>query len=98
MTSYGTRQNAERTAAQDKAAQSDTEAARAGLAAARQHLAMLDADIAKARAGVGQAKADFQTARLNRGYKEICSPIDGYIGNSSAQVGAYVARTRILSA
>jgi membrane fusion protein, multidrug efflux system len=52
MTTYGTRQNAERTAAQDKAAQSDTEAARAGLAAARQQLTMLDADIAEARAGV----------------------------------------------
>ena len=96
MTSYGTRQNAERTAAQDKAAQSDTEAARAGLAAARQQLTVLDADIAEARAGVAQAKADLETARLNLGYTEISAPIDGYVGNRSAQVGAYVARDAYL--
>ena len=96
LTSYGTRQNAERTAAQDKAARSDTEAARAGLAAARQQLGVLDADIAEARAGRAQAKADLTTARLNLGYTEIRSPIDGYIGNRSAQVGAYVARDAYL--
>jgi membrane fusion protein, multidrug efflux system len=96
MTTYGTRQNAERTAAQDKAAQSDTEAARAGLAAARQQLTMLDADIAEARAGVAQAQADLKTARLDLGYTEISSPIDGYVGNRSAQVGAYVARDAYL--
>jgi Barrel-sandwich domain of CusB or HlyD membrane-fusion len=38
-----------------------------------------------------QAKADLETARLNLGYTEICSPIDGYVGNRAAQVGAYVA-------
>jgi membrane fusion protein, multidrug efflux system len=96
VTTYGTRQNAERTAAQDKAAQSNTEAARAGLAAARQQLSVLDADIAEARAGVAQAKADLTTARLNLGYTEIRSPIDGYIGNRSAQIGAYVARDAYL--
>ena len=42
-------------------------------------------------AAVAQAKADLETARLNLGYTEIRAPIDGYVGNRAAQVGAYVA-------
>ena len=85
---FGTRQNAERSSAADEEARSATKSAEAGLAAARQRLTVLDAQIAEARAGVAQAKADLETARLNLGYTEICSPIDGYIGNRAAQVGA----------
>ncbi len=91
LTSYGTRQNAERTSAAEEEAQSATQSAQAGLTAARQQLTVLDAEIAEARAGVAQAKADLETARLNLGYTEIRSPIDGYVGNRAAQVGAYVA-------
>jgi membrane fusion protein (multidrug efflux system) len=91
LTSYGSRQNAERASAADREAQSATKSAEAGLAAARQQLTVLNADIAAARAGVAQAEADLETARLNFGYTEIRSPIDGYIGNRAAQVGAYVA-------
>jgi membrane fusion protein, multidrug efflux system len=90
-TTFGTRQNAERASAANEEARSATKSAEAGLAAARQRLTVLDAQIAEARAGVAQAKADLETARLNLGYTEICSPIDGYIGNRAAQVGAYVA-------
>jgi membrane fusion protein, multidrug efflux system len=90
-TTFGTRQNAERASATNEEARSATTAAEAGLAAARQRLTVLDAQIAEARAGIAQAKADLETARLNLGYTEICSPIDGYIGNRAAQVGAYIA-------
>jgi membrane fusion protein, multidrug efflux system len=89
LTSYGTRQNAERTSAAEEEAQSATQSAQAGLTAARQQLTVLEAEIAEARAGVAQAKADLETARLNLGYTEIRSPIDGYIGNRAAQIGAY---------
>jgi membrane fusion protein, multidrug efflux system len=89
LTSYGTRQSAERTSAADEAARSETKSAEAGLTAARQQLTMLDAEIAEARASIAQAKADLETARLNLGYTEIRSPIDGYVGNRAAQVGAY---------
>ncbi len=41
---------------------------------------------------MSQAVSDEQTARLNLGYTEIRSPIDGYIGNRAAQVGAYVGQ------
>jgi membrane fusion protein (multidrug efflux system) len=91
LTTFGTRQNAERASALDEEMQSAIKSAQAGLAAARQQLAVLDAEIAEARAGVAQAKADLETARLNLGYTEIRSPIDGYVGNRAAQVGAYVA-------
>jgi membrane fusion protein, multidrug efflux system len=91
LTSFGTAQNAERTAALDRAARSAAEAARAGLAAARQQLFVLDAAIAEASAGVAQAEADLATASLDLGYTEIRSPIDGYVGNRAARVGAYVA-------
>jgi membrane fusion protein, multidrug efflux system len=91
LTTSGTRQNAERASAIDQEMQSATRSAQAGLAAARQQLTVLEAEIAEARAGVAQAKADLETARLNLGYTEIRSPIDGYVGNRAAQVGAYVA-------
>jgi membrane fusion protein (multidrug efflux system) len=39
---------------------------------------------------VAQERADVETAQLNLGYTEITSPIDGYVGNRAAQVGAYV--------
>jgi membrane fusion protein (multidrug efflux system) len=90
-TPAGSLQNAQRAQANGEAARANTEAASAGLAAARQQLSVLDAEIAEARAGVAQAEADLETARLNLGYIEIRSPIDGYIGNRAAQVGAYVA-------
>jgi len=90
-TSYGSRQNAERASAADREAQATTRSAEAGLGAARQQLTVLEADIAAARAGVAQAKADLETARLNLGYTEIHAPVDGYVGNRAAQVGAYVA-------
>jgi membrane fusion protein (multidrug efflux system) len=90
-TPAGSLQNAQRAQANGEAARANTEAASAGLAVARQQLSVLGAEIAEARAGVAQAEADLETARLNLGYTEIRSPIDGYVGNRAAQVGAYVA-------
>jgi membrane fusion protein, multidrug efflux system len=91
LTSFGTAQNAERAAALDQAARAAAQAAQAGLAAARRQLSVLDAAIAEARAGLAQAKADLATARLDLGYTRIRSPIDGYVGNRAARLGAYVA-------
>jgi membrane fusion protein (multidrug efflux system) len=59
---------------------------------------VLDTEIAAAEAGIAQAAADQRTAQLNLGYTDITAPIDGYIGNRYAQVGAYVASgTNLLS-
>lgn len=89
QTSAGSRQQAERTLTADQEAQSAVLSSQVGLEAARQQLAVLDTEIVEARAAVAQAQADLQTARLNIGYTEIRSPVDGYIGNRAAQVGAY---------
>jgi membrane fusion protein, multidrug efflux system len=91
LTSYGSRQNAERAISLDQEAASATQSAQAGLTAARQQLTVLDDAIAEAHAAIAQAEADVATARLNLGYTEIRAPIDGYVGNRAAQVGAYVA-------
>ena len=91
QTAAGSRQNAERASALNLAAAASVDSSTAGLDAARQQLTVLDAEIAVARADVAQAEADVHTAELNLGYTEITSPIDGYVGNRAAQVGAYVA-------
>jgi len=91
QTSAGSRQQAEKSVDSDQEAQAAMASARAGLDAAKQQLVVLDTQIKEAAAAVTQAQADLQTARLNLGYTEIRSPIDGYIGNRAAQPGSYVA-------
>jgi membrane fusion protein (multidrug efflux system) len=91
-TAAGSRQDQQRTTSLDAQAHAAVLSAAAGLQAVRQRVPMLQAQIAKAEADVDQARSDLQAARLNLGYTEIRSPIDGYVGNRAAQVGAYVAQ------
>jgi membrane fusion protein (multidrug efflux system) len=91
-TSSGSRQDEQRTSALDQQASAAVNSAQAGLSAAKQQLSVLDAEIAQANAAVEQAEADLQAAQLNLSYAEIRSPIDGYIGNRAARVGAYVSQ------
>jgi membrane fusion protein (multidrug efflux system) len=92
LSDSGSRQDEQRTAALDKQGRAVVTSAQAGLVAAKLQLDVLSAEIAEADAAVAQAQADLQTARLNLGYAEIRSPIDGYVGNRAAQVGAYVSQ------
>ena len=85
------RQDAQRTTSLDAQARAEVLAASAGLQAARQTLAVLAARTDEAEAAVAQANSDLATARLNLGYTEIRAPIDGYVGNRAAEIGAYVA-------
>ena len=95
---YASRQDAERAQAATQAAQAVVVAANAAVDAAKQQRTVLDSQIAGAKAAKAQAEADLTTARLNVGYTEIDSPIDGYVGDRAAQVGAYVtAGTELLS-
>jgi membrane fusion protein (multidrug efflux system) len=89
QTSAASRENAERTQSQQQQTKADVTATEAGIEAARQQLKVLSADIAEADAAVAQARSDLRTAELNLGYTEIRSPIDGYVGNRAAQVGAF---------
>ncbi len=91
LTAAGSRQNAEKTLAENRAARAAVTASQATLQAARQQLAVLDTELAQAKANRVQAEADVRTARLNLGYTDITAPITGYVGDRSAQVGAYVA-------
>jgi membrane fusion protein, multidrug efflux system len=75
----GSRARAIATFAVDQRARASVTSAQAALAAAKQQLDVLDAEIAEAIAAVAQARADLDTARLNLGYAEIRSPIDGVI-------------------
>jgi membrane fusion protein, multidrug efflux system len=90
QTAAGSRQDAQRTDALDVQARAAVVAADAGVEAAKQQLKVLTAQIAEAGATTAQARADLQTATLNLEYTEIRAPIDGYVGNRAAEVGAYV--------
>ena len=89
-TTYGSVQNDQKASAADRHAQADVAASEATLAAAKQKLTVIDTQIAETQADLAQAEADLNTAQLNLGYTEIRSPIDGYVGDRGAQVGAYV--------
>ena len=85
-----TRQETERAVSVGDAAKAAVASARAALIGARQQLVVLKAQIAEAQAQIGEAQADVATAALNLGYTQIRAPIDGYVGNRAAHVGAYV--------
>ena len=98
LTAAGSRQSAQKTLAGDRSAQAAVLSSKAALQAANQQRVVLDTDIAAAQAGIAQAEADRRTAQLNLGYTTITAPVAGYIGNRSAQVGAYAATgTNLLS-
>jgi len=92
QTNYGSRQNEERASALERESQSAVAAAQAALEGAHQELKVLEAQIVEADAATTQAQSDLRMAQLNLGYSEIRSPIDGFVGNRAAQVGAYVTR------
>jgi membrane fusion protein (multidrug efflux system) len=89
-TTYGSLQNDQKASAAAQQAQANVAAGEATLAAAKQKLAVIDTEIAETQADIAQAKADLDTAKLDLGYTEIRSPVDGYVGDRGAQIGAYV--------
>jgi membrane fusion protein (multidrug efflux system) len=95
-TSAGSRQEAQKSQAARQIAEAAVSASDAGLDGARQQLVILDTQIAKAEADDRPGTIrPAGTARLNLGYTEIRSPVEGYVGNRAAQVGAYVAARRL---
>jgi len=61
----------------------------AAVDAAQQQLAVIATQKQQAQAGLQQTVAQCESARLNLGYTELRAPIDGVVGNRSAQNGAY---------
>lgn len=90
-TNAGSRQEAERTHVADQEAQARWAAARAALDAARLRIGVLDAQVSEADAAAAGARADLQRASLDLGYTEIRAPVEGYVGNRAAHLGAFVA-------
>ncbi|HEU6449561.1 MAG TPA: HlyD family secretion protein [Verrucomicrobiae bacterium] len=72
-----------------KEALADGEKARATLAAAQRQLEVIATQKQQAQAALDSAIAGRDLARLNLSYTELRAPIDGVVGNRSAQVGAY---------
>ncbi|NLS01123.1 HlyD family secretion protein [Rhizobium sp. P38BS-XIX] len=89
--STGTEQNAQKAVMADTQAKAAVDASDAGLTAARQQIDVLNTQIEQAQAALESARQDVETARLNLGYTEVRSPIDGYAGNRAAQIGAFVS-------
>ena len=89
LTTFGTVQNDQKAFAADREAIAAVHAGEASLDAAKQQLAVIDTEIAETQASLAEAQADLQTAQLDLGYTQIRSPIDGYVGNRAADIGAY---------
>jgi membrane fusion protein, multidrug efflux system len=98
QSSSGSEQNSQKATAANDQAKASVDSATATLAAARQQLTVIRTQIAQAEAAIEAAKADLATAQLNLGYTEIRSPVDGFVGNRAAQIGAYVANGAYLVA
>ena len=89
VTSYGSLQNDQKAFAADHKAAAAVRAGEAALDAAKQQLTVIDTEITETQASLAQAQADLRTAQLDLGYTRIRSPIDGYVGNRGAEIGAY---------
>ncbi len=81
-----------------KQALADGEKSRAALTAAQRQLEVIATQRQQAQAALDAATAERDLARLDLSYTELRAPIDGIIGNRSAQVGAYAtAGSQLLS-
>jgi len=89
VTTFGSLQNDQKASAADRKAEATVRSGEAGLDAAKQQLAVIDTEIAETKASLAQAQADLGMAQLDLGYTKIRAPIDGYIGDRGAQIGAY---------
>jgi membrane fusion protein (multidrug efflux system) len=72
-----------------KQALANDEKAQAALTAAQRQLEVIETQKQQTRAALQQANAERDLAQLNLGYTELRAPMDGIVGNRSAQVGAY---------
>ena len=97
-TSAGSVQEAQTANSTFQQAVADGQKAQAALAAAQTQVAVIGAQKAQAKAALAGARAALTTAALNLSYTEIRAPVDGYIGNRSAELGGYASvGTQLLS-
>ncbi|MBI1840500.1 MAG: HlyD family secretion protein [Verrucomicrobia bacterium] len=72
-----------------KTAVANGDKSRATLAAAQRQLEVIAGQKQQAQAALDAAIAERDLAQLNLSYTELRAPMDGVVGNRSAQVGAY---------
>jgi membrane fusion protein (multidrug efflux system) len=72
-------------------AKADQAKSAAALTAAQAQLAVIGTQTQATQAALSGAQADLAAAKLNLGYTEIRSPIDGVVGNRNAHLGAYAS-------
>ena len=89
ISTFGSLQTYQKAFAEDQKSAAGVRSGEASRDAAKRRLAVVETEIAKTRASLAEAGADLRTARLDLGYTKIRSPIDGYVGNRAAQIGAY---------
>src|SRR5581483_6364706 len=82
-------QEFQQTDADYKTALANGDKARAALAAAQRQLEVIATQKQQAQAALAAATAERDLAQLNLGYTELRAPIDGVVGNRSAETGAY---------
>jgi membrane fusion protein (multidrug efflux system) len=82
-------QSFEKADADYKKAVADGEKCRAALTAAGRDLDVIATQKEQVQAALDAAIADRDLAQLNLSYTELRAPIDGTVGNRSAQLGAY---------
>ncbi len=82
-------QEFQKTDADYKEALAAGEKARATLAATQRQLEVIATQKLQAQAALDAAIAERDLAQLNLSYTELRAPMDGIVGNRSAQVGAY---------
>lgn len=91
-------QESQKADAEFKEAVAVGEKSRAALTAAQRQVVVIDSQIQQAQAALKQAEAERELARLNLSYTELRAPVDGTVGNRSAQIGAYAtAGSQLLS-
>jgi membrane fusion protein (multidrug efflux system) len=87
---FGSVQRSQQADADWKKATAADAQAHAAVEAAERQLDVIDAGRVETEASLAAAIADRDTARLNLSYTELRAPVDGAVGNRSAQLGAYV--------
>jgi len=86
---YASQQRFQQADADSRKAVAADQRARAAIDAAMAQLGVIDTEKQEAEAAFAGAIADRDTAALNLSYTQIRAPIDGAIGNRSAEDGAY---------
>lgn len=87
---YGTVQDAQQAASQDKSAKAIVIKDQAALEAARKQVDTLDAQLSQAKATLAHNQAVLAQAELNLGYTVLRAPTDGIVGMRTIRVGQYV--------